>query len=192
VKVRPEQQAPLMAAQNEILERALEALERAGLACAVVSGGSTPSWANSHLMPRVNEIRPGTYIFNDRNTVYLGAARPEDCALSVLVTVVSTAVDKQLIIDGGSKTFSSDPHVAGTEYGFGEVLGRPDLLLTAMTEEHGHVAAPHGLKGLRVGDRLRLVMNHACACMHLHEQAYLHRGEEVAECCRVAGRGKLQ
>lgn len=192
VKVRPAEQGPLLGAQNAILDETAQALDRAGLPWPIVSGGSTPSWANSHLMPLVNEIRPGTYIFNDRNTVYLEAASPEDCALTVLVTIVSTAVDRQLIVDGGSKTFSSDLHVAGHEYGYGEVQGRPDLLLKAMTEEHGHVAAPEGLRGLRVGERLRVVMNHACATTHLHERVYLHRGEEVVDCLRVAGRGKLQ
>lgn len=192
VKVRPSEQGPLLEAQNTILDETAQALDRAGLPCPIVSGGSTPSWANSHRMPQVTEIRPGTYIFNDRNTVYLGAASPDDCALTVLVTIVSTAVDRQLIVDGGSKTFSSDLHVAGREQGYGEVLGRPDLLLEAMTEEHGHVAAPEGLRGLRVGDRLRMVMNHACAATHLHERVYLHRGEEVVDCLRVAGRGKLR
>lgn len=192
VKLPPDEQEDLLESQNLIVRPALEALKRGGLDCAVVSGGSTPTAMNSHLMPEMNEVRPGTYIFNDRNTVYLRAAQPDDCALTVLVTVVSTAVNGQLIVDGGSKTFSSDRHMAGAELGYGEVLGRPDLLLAAMTEEHGHVSAPEGLGGIRVGDRLRLLMNHACVCMNLHEKVYLHQGEEVVECYRVAARGKLQ
>ncbi len=192
VRVRPAEQTPALAAQNSIIEEALDALARAGIACPVVSGGSTPTWSNSHLMPRVTEIRSGTYIFNDRNTVHVQAAGWDDCAHSVLVTVASTAVDRQMIVDGGSKTFSSDLHMAGRERGYGEVLGRPDLVMKAMSEEHGHVAAPEGLKGLRVGDKVRMLVNHVCACQHLHETVYLHRGEEVIDCLKVAGRGKLQ
>ncbi len=192
IHVQPERQPELIRRQNEILARAIEALESQGLPCQVVSGGSTPTRFNSHLMPQVTEIRPGTYIFNDRNTVHLKAAQPDDCALSVLVTVVSAAVDKQIIVDGGSKTFSSDRHLAGPELGYGEVLGRPDLLLAGLSEEHGHIAAPQGRGGIRVGDRLRVIMNHACVCVNLHETAYLHRGDEVVNCYRVAGRGKLQ
>lgn len=192
VQVPPDRQAELLAPQNEMIEEALFQLEHAGLACELVSGGSTPTRFNSHTMARVNEIRPGTYIFNDRNTVYLGAAAPEDCALTVLVTVVSTAVDRQIIADGGSKTFSSDQHMGGPDQGYGEVLGRPDLLLARLSEEHGHISAPEGRSGIRVGDRIRILMNHACACMHLHEQVYLHRDDEVIACYRVEGRGKLK
>lgn len=190
--VEPARQAELLREQNEILGRAVAVLESNGLDCEVVSGGSTPTRFNSHLMPRLTEVRCGTYIFNDRNTVHMKAALPEECALSVLVTVASTAVERQIIVDGGSKTFSSDRHLAGAEMGYGEVLGRPDLLLTGLSEEHGWIAAPEGRGAIRVGDRLRILMNHACACVHLHEQAYAHRGDEVVACYRVAARGKLQ
>ncbi len=192
IQMEPAQQAPALQQQNELLEQTVAALEGQGLPCEIVSGGSTPTRFNSHLMPRLTEIRPGTYIFNDRNTVHLKAAEPDECALSVLVTVASAAVQRQIIVDGGSKTFSSDRHLGGPERGYGEILGRPDLLLTGLSEEHGHVAAPEGRGGIRVGDRLRVIMNHACACMHLHEHVYLHRGGEVVACYRVAGRGKLQ
>jgi len=192
IMVEPAQQPDLLREQNELLQKAVAALESHGLRCEVVSGGSTPTRFLSHLVPRLTEIRPGTYIFNDRNTVHLKAAQPEECALSVMVTVVSTAVDRQIVADGGSKTFSSDRHLGGGELGYGEVLGRPDLRLTSLSEEHGWIAAPEGRGDIRVGDRLRILMNHACACMHLHEFAYTHRGEEVVGCYRVAARGKLQ
>ncbi len=190
--IEPACQPEALAEQNEVVERAVAALEAQGIPCEIMSGGSTPTRYNSHLMPRLTEIRAGTYIFNDRNTVHLKAAEPDDCALSVLVTVVSAAVDRQIIVDGGSKTFSSDRHMAGPDRGYGEIPGRPDLLLTGLSEEHGHVSAPEGRGSIRVGDRLRVVMNHACACMHLHENVYAHRGDDVVGCYRVAGRGKLQ
>jgi D-serine deaminase-like pyridoxal phosphate-dependent protein len=192
IKMPAAEQEPLLRAIDEQLGETIAALRSQGLNCEVVSGGSTPTASNCHLMPHLTEIRPGTYIFHDRNTVQLGAATLERCALSVLVAVVSTAVEGQLVVDGGSKTFSSDRHVAGNEMGYGEVVGRPDLLMTALTEEHGHVAAPQGLGGVKTGDKLRIVPNHCCTCMHLHENAYLHRGDEVVECYRVAARGKLQ
>jgi len=42
----------------------------------------------------------------------------EDCAATVLATVVSTAHPGQMIIDGGSKTFSSDRLVNSSEVTF--------------------------------------------------------------------------
>ena len=58
----------------------------------VVSGGSTPTAYESSLFHGVNEVRPGMYIFNDRNTVGVSAASLSDCALSVVVTVVGAGV----------------------------------------------------------------------------------------------------
>lgn len=51
----------------------------------------------------------------------LAVASIEDCALSVIVTVVSTGSSGRAIIDGGSKTFSSGRYLAGDGRGFGLV-----------------------------------------------------------------------
>ena len=58
----------------------------------VVSGGSTPTAWRMHEVPGVTEARPGTYVYNDRTTAELGACGWEDCALTVLATVISRAV----------------------------------------------------------------------------------------------------
>ncbi len=153
----------------------------------IVSGGSTPAWAHSHQMPGLNEIRPGTYIFNDRNSAEIGSCAWQDCAASVLTTIVSRAVPGQAIIDGGSKTFSSDRVVTGAE-GFGVVTNGPAEFLK-MNEEHGFVRTA---EPWRVGDRLRIIPNHVCVAVNLHERLYGVRGETVEEVWEVAARGKLQ
>jgi D-serine deaminase-like pyridoxal phosphate-dependent protein len=63
------EQPPRLAAVQEILHDALERFHAAGLPTPIVSGGSTPTAYNSHLVPALTEIRPGTYIYNDRNTL---------------------------------------------------------------------------------------------------------------------------
>src|SRR5688572_18497555 len=104
---------------NDFLERALAKLEDAGLPVATVSGGSTPTAREGHLFSGVNEIRPGMYIFNDRNMLSVGVASLADCALSVITTVVSTSVPGRAIVDAGSKTPSSDTHQVTDGKGFG-------------------------------------------------------------------------
>ena len=47
----------------------LDDFRRAGIEVRVVSGGSTPTLFRSHEVTGVNEIRPGTYVYNDVNTV---------------------------------------------------------------------------------------------------------------------------
>lgn len=177
---------------NQLVASTVEELERAGFNISVVSGGSTPALFHSHLIERLNEIRPGTYIFNDRNTVLSGACLLEDCAASVLATVVSTSVPNQMIIDGGSKTFSSDRSVMAEAAGFGYFPDEPEAVLEKMNEEHGFVDLSKVSRKWRVGDKVRIIPNHICVAMNLHERVYGIRGDEVVNSWKVEGRGKLQ
>jgi D-serine deaminase-like pyridoxal phosphate-dependent protein len=177
---------------NVLLDGILRDLNQAGFPARIVSGGSTPALFQSHEIECLNEIRPGTYIFNDRNTVLSGACEPGDCAASILTTVVSTAKLGQMIIDGGSKTFSSDRPITGDEVSFGSILEAPQAVFTRMNEEHGYVDIRETGRDFRVGDRVHVVPNHICVAMNLHECVYGIRGDEVEHVWRVEGRGKLQ
>ncbi len=166
--------------------------DRAGLPARIVSGGSTPTLFHSHRIEAMNEIRPGTYIFNDRNTVACGACELADCAASVLTTVVSTARKNGMIVDGGSKTFSSDRLVTTGEATFGHLIGAPGARFFKMNEEHGYIDLRACERNFAIGDRVRIIPNHVCAAMNLHERVYGIRGDEVIETWDVEGRGKLQ
>jgi D-serine deaminase-like pyridoxal phosphate-dependent protein len=43
-----------------------------------------------------------------------------------------------------------------------------------------------------VGDRVRVIPNHICVAVNLHEKVYGVRGESVEEVWPVDARGKLQ
>ncbi len=161
----------------------------AGIDAPIFSGGSTPTMWHSHEVPVQNEIRPGTYIFNDRNSVFSGCCTVEDCAASILCTVVSTSVKDQFVIDGGSKTFSSDMAV---QAGHGWVVEHPDALFAKMNEEHGRVTLADAKSKVKIGERVRVIPNHICVAVNLHEKIYGVRGGEVEEVWVVEGRGKLQ
>ena len=177
---------------GQLLENILRDVRRAGFQPRIVSGGSTPTLFHSHRLPGLNEVRPGTYIFNDRNTVLSGACAFADCAASIQVTIVSTAKAGQMIIDGGSKTFSSDRPTAGTEVSFGHIVEAPEAVFTKMNEEHGFVDLRRAAAEFNVGDRVRIIPNHICVAMNLHECVYGIRGDAVEQIWRVEGRGKLQ
>jgi D-serine deaminase-like pyridoxal phosphate-dependent protein len=177
---------------NRQLTGAVNDLRHAGLEPRIVSGGSTPALFYSHRIEALNEIRPGTYIFNDRNTVLSGACELADCAASILMTVVSTARPGQAIIDGGSKTFSSDRPVTGGEPSFGHVVEAPDAVFNKLNEEHGFIDIQRAGRSFSVGDKLRVIPNHVCVAMNLHEYVYGIRGDLVEQVWKVEGRGKLQ
>lgn len=192
IKLLDEDGRKALAALNKLLSTVVRDLKNAGLTPKIVSGGSTPTMYHSHEIAEMNEIRPGTYIFNDRNTVMSGACGFEDCAASILATVVSTAKQGQIIIDGGSKTFSSDRPVNPGEVSFGHIVEAPEAVFTKMNEEHGYVDVRRAQREFSVGERVRVIPNHVCVAMNLHECVYGVRGDTVEQTWRVEGRGKLQ
>ena len=176
---------------REAVPELISGLKSEGLEPEIVSGGSTPLLWDSHTVEGVNEIRPGTYIFNDRNTVQSGACGREDCAATIVCAVVSVQ-DGRMMIDGGSKTFSSDRVADPQDALFGEILGDAGARFHKMNEEHGYVELARAEREYKPGDRVRVLMNHVCTAMNLHEQVWGVRGDEVVTSWKVEARGKLQ
>lgn len=177
---------------SELVASLADALQAAGLPARIVSGGSTPTLYHSHQVAGLNEIRPGTYIFNDRNTALTGGCAWSDCAATIMTTVVSVRPG-HLIVDGGSKTFSSDGVATAGEPSYGLVREAPGAHFHRMNEEHGFIDVRKAERqDFVVGDRLRILPNHICVAVNLHEQLYGIRGDRVVETWKVAARGKLQ
>ncbi len=175
------------------LARVLSDFRAGGLCTDVVSGGSTPTLYQSHTVEGLTEIRPGTYVFNDRSQVAMGACQWGDCALWVLATVVSTTSRGWVVLDAGSKTLSSDPQRPDLDGCYGHLVGLPGARLHKMNEEHGIVDVS-GCAGPmpRVGDRVRIVPNHVCTTVNMHETVHGFRGNTVETVWGVAGRGRVQ
>ena len=181
-----------MAQLSELLSGILADFRSAGIEIGIVSGGSTPTLFHSHEIQGLTEIRPGTYVFNDLNTIASGGCELQDCAASILATVVSTSRPGQMIIDGGSKTFSSDRLANPAEATFGQLVEAPGARFHKMNEEHGFIDLAHAEAEFRVGDRVRVIPNHVCVAVNLHEKVYGVRGDLVEEVWPVDARGKLQ
>ena len=180
-----------LAQVSELIQKVLDDFAKAKIPVKIVSGGSTPTLFQSHLIEGLTEIRPGTYVFNDINTVRSGGCAMGDCAASILATVVSTARPGHMIIDGGSKTFSSDRPNSG-DVSFGHLVEAPGARFHKMNEEHGFVDLAEAGREFAVGDRVHVIPNHICVAVNLHEKIYGIRGETVERVWTVDGRGKLQ
>jgi D-serine deaminase-like pyridoxal phosphate-dependent protein len=168
------------------LDAVLDALSASGFEAKIVSGGSTPGASKTPLIPRTTEIRPGTYVFYDANSIEAKACVEADCALRVLTTVVSTSVPGQCVIDAGSKTLSSDQTVDTGTFGF--VAGRP-WKIRKLNEEHGYVK----IEGqARIGEKIWVVPAHVCPTVNLHDEVWYGRGGRVEGSWKVAARGKVR
>jgi D-serine deaminase-like pyridoxal phosphate-dependent protein len=166
-----------------------EALRRAGLAIKEVSVGSTPTARHAMTVAGVTECRPGNYVYHDASQVSLGTCSLEDCAMTVVATVVSVPAPDRAVLDAGSKTLSTDLLKPRAE-GHGWVLGRK-ARVSKLSEEHGVLAVEEGER-FRVGERVRVLPNHACVVSNLHDRVLAVRGETVEAEWRVAARGRVE
>jgi D-serine deaminase-like pyridoxal phosphate-dependent protein len=171
------------------LLEAAEALRAAGLPARELSAGSTPTARHVMAAPGLTECRPGNYVFHDATQVELGTCALEECALTVLATVVSVPAPDRAVLDAGSKALSSDP-LRPRPGGHGLLLGRRSRL-QRLSEEHGVVDVEAG-EAFRVGERVRILPNHSCVVANLHERLYGVRGGFVEAELPVVARGRLQ
>jgi D-serine deaminase-like pyridoxal phosphate-dependent protein len=173
------------------LRAMISAFDVAGMHANAISGGSTPTLWHTHELTGVTEFRPGTYVYNDRTTAEVGACDWDDCALTVLATVVSTAVPGQAVIDAGSKALGREPARAGdAAEGFGCVLGHPNVVVARMSEEHGILDLSKTSWRPSVGDQVRVIPNHVCIVVHLNDVIVGVRGDSVETEWPVAARGR--
>ncbi len=187
----PERLAQIGRDEGLRLLEAAEAIRATGLEVERVSVGSTPTSLHVMAVPGVTEVRPGNYVFRDASQLSLRACTLEDCALTVLATVVSVPAPGRAVVDAGSKTLSSDP-LRPRPGGHGVVLSNGGhSRVDRLSEEHGVIAIAPG-ESFRVGDRVRILPNHACVVANLHDRLWGVRGERVETEFRVDARGRVQ
>lgn len=163
-------------------------LRKAGYACPIVSMGSTPTAHNAVVLDGVTEVRAGVFIFFDLVMAGIGICKVEDIAISVLATVIGHQREKGwILIDAGWMAMSQDRGTSKQEVnqGYGlvcDVSGQPfdNLILADANQEHGIITvrpgSDAGLPALQIGDRVRILPNHACATGAQHQAYHVVRG----------------
>ena len=160
-----------------------------GLDVECVSGGGTPQMMKAHAFVEVTEHRAGTYVYGDLHMLEADAMQLEEIAFSVITTVVSRPTADRGILDGGSKTFSSD--LAKRE-GHGLILEYPEARFYGMSEEHGHVDFSACAQKPEIGERVTVIPNHCCVVSNLFDEIVGVRDGQVEVVWPVAARGKLR
>jgi D-serine deaminase-like pyridoxal phosphate-dependent protein len=171
----------------QLVTETVERLQAEGFPVDIVSGGGSPTAFQAHEFPGLTEIRVGTYIFNDATYLRKGICTLEQCALRVISTVISAPTPERVILDGGTKTFSSD-----MGYPMGYVLEYPEAEIYQMSEEHGFVDVARCPQRPRIGDRLTVIPNHACGTINMHDTLIGVRGQAVEAQWDIAARGKVR
>ncbi|MBK9117824.1 MAG: DSD1 family PLP-dependent enzyme [Betaproteobacteria bacterium] len=184
---RPEQRLEAIAAASRQAADTKAAIERAGVACPVVTGAGTGTWQLERDSRIYTELQPGSYVFMDAD--YLRNALSPDQhhfehSLYVLATVMSTPTPERAIVDAGLKAlaFDSGPplvHVArGLEY-------------VKASDEHGVLEVDPKRAQPALGDRVWLIPGHCDPTVNLYDWIVGMRGERVECVWPVAARGAL-
>ena len=159
-----------------------------------VSIGSTPTITTVDHLEGIDEARPGNYIFFDAFQAKLGSCKLEDCALTVLASVVHRDVSRRkIIVDAGAIALSKDrgPIEFDPQCGYGKVLDLEgnslELVVNEMSQEHGVLLASDSnvFDRLKVGTRVRIVANHSCLTAAQHTHYNVLKGDRVVDQWRI-------
>ncbi len=183
------QPANRIAHVNQWLTRARDLLHADGLEPPVITVGGTPDMDRIAGFTAATEHRPGTYIYSDRMQVGWGHGTLDDCALTVLATVVSRPTDTRAVLDTGSKALAADRVDAP---GHGHIVEYPDAVITVLSEEHGVVDLSASSAKPKIGDKVRVIPNHVCVVTNLFDTVTLIRGDAVEGTVTVAARGLVR
>ncbi len=181
----------VLAAVSAKLREAIDLWRANGLEAKIVSGGTTPTVFHSHLVKECTEIRPGTYVFNDMNTYRGGYCALDDCAARLICTVISDIVKNQIVLDGGTKTFTSDLCLPARDSGHGYMLEYPAARIAVLSEEHAQVDVSKCDRRPKVGERVSVIPNHICPCVNLQDSVWWREADGSLQKINVDARGKL-
>ena len=178
-----------VAAADEVsaIAEGAESLRSAGIEPQILSAGSTPT-ALGVASPPVTEVRPGTYLINDRIQLHMGSCAPEDIAIAVAARVVSTSVPGKVVIDAGAKSLTKD--LPSYLEGHGFLPGYPDGVLERLSDYHGEVRLPDGGRAPRLGEVVAVVPNHVCPVIDLFDAFVAVRSGAVIGSWPVDARGR--
>ena len=169
---------------------AAEKLRAAGFPVDIVSVGSTPTVHYARNLEGVTEARVGVYAFGDLVQAELGTCTIGDIAISVLATVIGhNRGHGRVLIDAGFLALSRDRGTAdfAVDWGYGAVCDAETgeliegVRVESTNQEHGIITATSGELDwslFPIGERVRVLPNHACATAAAYERYFVTDGGE--------------
>ncbi len=171
----------VQAAEQECvaIRQAVAQIRQFGIACPILSVGSTPTAHFAEDLSQITEVRAGVYTTFDLVMYNLGVCALNDIAMSVVTTVIGHNAEKNwVLVDAGWMALSRDRGTASQheDFGYGLVCDESGVPLqhvyvTKVNQEHGVIALPdnHTVKEFPIGTQLRVLPNHACATAAMHQ-----------------------
>jgi len=186
-KRTPQARREAIAQACEKAAAARDALQAAGFACPVITGGGTGTYGHEAASGLYTEVQPGSYVLMDADYF---ANEPDPQApvlrpvLEVLCQVISVRPG-QVVLDGGLKAFAVDSGLPVPLAEGWRSASISDEHLVLRTKPEGTTLA------IGIGDHVRLLPGHCDPTVNLHDWLVAHRGGRVVDVWRVDARGAL-
>ena len=179
-----EERSDKIAAAALATQRTVEALAAVGLACPIVGGAGTGTFALEAASGVFTELQAGSYVFMDADYGRNQPAPDFRQSLFVLSTVMSAARGTQAVVDCGHKGIAIDS-------GMPLVHGRPGLAYVGASDEHGVIRCQDAADRPDVGEKLRLVPGHCDPTVDRYDWYVGVRAGRVELVWPVAARGMM-
>jgi len=143
------------------------------------------------VVPGLTDVQVGSYVFMDRQYMEIGGANNETVfddfapSLTVMSTILNNYHPGRLTTDSGAKAFTLNKP---TPF----VLGEPDFIYNAGSDEFGTITFEKSNKSYKVGDKLEIIAPHCDPIVNLYDVIYGTRGDKVVSVIPVLARGKSQ
>ncbi len=167
--------------------RTRDLLAQHGIACDVITGGGTGTWAQDAASGVYTELQAGSYIFMDAdyraNRTADGADYSEfRQSLFIYTQVMSAPGRHYVIVDAGLKAVAVDEGMPVPD-------GLPGVPYVRPSDEHGMLDMRANPGALRLGAKLRLIPGHCDPTVNLYEWLVAVRGDRVEAVWPVVARG---
>jgi D-serine deaminase-like pyridoxal phosphate-dependent protein len=148
--------------------------------------------------PEVTEVHPGGGVLIDPLYINNFYGTEDDCAITVLATVISTPAPNRAVLDVGARTLSNDTlahlqwkpdYLVDGRPSYGIVKGRPDLRLGRLNMEVSVVYPTNLEKRPTIGDQLEIIPNMVNIATNFQEKMYAVRKGEIEGEILLTGRG---
>ena len=183
----PEERAAAIESAAALAAMTRDAIDDAGILCAIVTGAGTGTWRHERDSGVWNELQPGSYLFMDadyqRNVLAPDEMRFEQ-SLFVVAGVMSVAGHDRAVVDAGLKAFAFDSGLPG-------VHNRPGTRYVKASDEHGVLELAADAAPLVRNDRVWLVPGHCDPTVNLYDWIVGVRRDRVDAVWSVAARGAL-
>jgi len=166
-------------------------LKASGLNLEIFSGGSTGTYDMMQDIPGFTDVQVGSYVFMDRQYIEIGGEKNEKVfddfapSLTVLATIINMSYPKRIITDSGAKAFTLNQPPA-------IVIGEPDFVYNAGSDEYGTITFDKANKSYKIGDKLEMIVPHCDPIVNEYDFIYGIRKDKVESILPILARGKGQ